>query len=165
MGSTRKFNIMKRCKTTKSSSWIVVLGSQKLIIYSHLKPCLEPKYQILCNGFHGGGFVYWTNLNKAIHNIIHVHNNVMWDGQYYAKYSSHSVWMWGILCIILSVPHNIVMDLNNVMLHWRLIFPPCNIWERVVFDGAYHMYTHSTVFRSGDRHHNGGFHGGFLRTS
>ena len=43
---------------------------------------------------------------KYQHNIIQVHNNVMWD------------WMWeylGIICGILLVPHNIVMDMNNVV--------------------------------------------------
>ena len=28
---------------------------------------------------------------------------------------SYSIWIWGIFRIILSIPHNIVMDLNNVM--------------------------------------------------
>ena len=27
------------------------------------------------------------------HNIIQMHNNIMWDGQYFVKYSSHSIWM------------------------------------------------------------------------
>ena len=34
------------------------------------------------------------------------------------KYSPHSDWIWGVsgnTCAILSVPHNIVLDLNNVM--------------------------------------------------
>ena len=30
------------------------------------------------------------------HNIIQIHNNVLWDWQYYAEYFSHSYWMWGI---------------------------------------------------------------------
>jgi hypothetical protein len=38
------------------------------------------------------------------------------------KYSSHLDWMWGIFCIILSVRHNIVMALNNVMLVVELPF-------------------------------------------
>ena len=33
----------------------------------------------------------------------------------------HSVLMWGIFHGILSVPHNIVMDLNNVMLYLILL--------------------------------------------
>jgi hypothetical protein len=40
----------------------------------------------------------------------------MWDWQYYVEYSSHSAWMWGIIHIILSLPHNIAMGLNDVML-------------------------------------------------
>ena len=51
------------------------------------------------------------------HNIIHIHNNVMRDWRYSTKYSLHSVWMWGILCKILSVPQNIVMNMNSVMTH------------------------------------------------
>ena len=35
--------------------------------------------------------------------------------QHSAKYSSHSVWMWGIFYKILAVPQNTVMDLNNVL--------------------------------------------------
>ena len=50
------------------------------------------------------------------HNIIHIHNIVLWDWQYYAKNSPHLDWMWRIFYIIFSVPQNIVMDLNNVML-------------------------------------------------
>ena len=52
-----------------------------------------------------------------IHNITHNLNNVMWDWQYYVKYSSHLAWIWGIFHIILSVPQNIVLDLNNVCHH------------------------------------------------
>ena len=49
------------------------------------------------------------------------HNIVLWDWHYFAKYSPHSNWMWGIFYIIMSVPHNIVMDMNNVMadLEWN----------------------------------------------
>ncbi len=50
------------------------------------------------------------------HNIIQIHNNVMRDSQCSMEYSSHSDWMWGIFCRLLSVPQYIVMDLNNVML-------------------------------------------------
>ena len=41
-------------------------------------------------------------------NIIQIRNNALWDGP-------HLDWMWGIFYKILSVPQNIVMDLNNVM--------------------------------------------------
>jgi hypothetical protein len=37
------------------------------------------------------------------HNFIQIHNNVLWDWQTFAKYSSYSVWMWGIFCIIFSI--------------------------------------------------------------
>jgi hypothetical protein len=49
------------------------------------------------------------------HNIIQIHNKVLWDWQYFADYSSHSDWMWVIFCKILSVPQNTVMNLNIVM--------------------------------------------------
>jgi hypothetical protein len=49
------------------------------------------------------------------HNIIQIHNSVLWDWQYSVEYAPHSDWMWGILHTILLVPQNIVMDLNNVM--------------------------------------------------
>ena len=49
------------------------------------------------------------------HNIIQIHNNVPWDWQYFIEYFLYLVWMWGKLCGILSFPHNIVMDMNNVM--------------------------------------------------
>ena len=52
---------------------------------------------------------------SCTHNIIHIHNIIMWDWQYYVEYSSHSIWMREIFYKILLVPHNIVMDLNNVM--------------------------------------------------
>jgi hypothetical protein len=41
----------------------------------------------------------------ALHNIIHIHNNVMWDREYFTEYIPHSR--------ILLVPHNDNMDLNN----------------------------------------------------
>jgi hypothetical protein len=55
-----------------------------------------------------------------IHNTIEIHNNVMWDWYYFIEYSTHLDWMWGIFCRRLSVSHNIVMDLNNVMLVFGL---------------------------------------------
>ena len=62
----------------------------------------------------------WFKIHKKIarshHNIIHIRNNVVRDWHYYAKYSTHSNWMRGILCIILLVPHNTIVDLNNVMM-------------------------------------------------
>ena len=40
----------------------------------------------------------------VIHNIIQIHNNVMWDWQCSTKYSPHSNWIWRIFYKILSVP-------------------------------------------------------------
>jgi hypothetical protein len=54
----------------------------------------------------------------AIHNIIQVHNNVLWDLQYSTSYSQHSDQVWEypqILPRIMSVPQKIVMNMNDVM--------------------------------------------------
>ena len=48
------------------------------------------------------------------HNIIHIHNNVLRDRQYFMGYSIIPT-EWGTFRRWLSVPRNIVMDLNNVM--------------------------------------------------
>ena len=58
--------------------------------------------------------------NNHHHNIIQIHNNVMHDRQYsieystilteYVKYSVH---------IIMSIPHNTGMDLNNIMTYLK----------------------------------------------
>ena len=46
----------------------------------------------------------WNEYRKTErwHNIIHIHNNVMWDSQYSIEYSPHSVWimLWTRLWII-----------------------------------------------------------------
>ena len=52
---------------------------------------------------------------SKLHNIIQIHNNVLWDWLYFMEYSPHSIWMWRIFYGILLVPQNTVMDLNNVM--------------------------------------------------
>ena len=81
-----------------------------------------PYYSYLTNS--GALMLVWGQmyLNNAFylgvleqHNIIQIHNNVMWDSQYYAEYVPHLVWMWGIYYRIMSIPHNTVMDMNNVM--------------------------------------------------
>ena len=41
------------------------------------------------------------------HNIIQSHKIVLLDWQYFAEYSSHSYWMWGILCRTNNFLHNI----------------------------------------------------------
>ena len=50
------------------------------------------------------------------HNIIQIHNNVLWDSRYFTEYFSNYIWMWGTFYEVLLVPQNIVMNLNNVML-------------------------------------------------
>jgi hypothetical protein len=39
----------------------------------------------------------------------------MWDWQCFAKYSSHLDRLWVIFCRIISVPHNTITYLNNVI--------------------------------------------------
>ena len=46
---------------------------------------------------------------------MEVHNSVMWDWQYSMEYSSHLEWVWRIFHNILTVSHNTIMGLNNVM--------------------------------------------------
>ena len=53
--------------------------------------------------------------NCSYHNIIHIHKSVLWDWQYSMEYFPHSIWIWRIFHGIWWVPHNIVLDLNNVM--------------------------------------------------
>ena len=67
------------------------------------------------------------------HNIIHIQNIVLWEWQYSTKYSPPSHCMWDIFRIILSIPHNIVMDLNNVMTKYQPIVenrPGSLMWRR-----------------------------------
>lgn len=54
-------------------------------------------------------------LLSECHNIIQIRNTVMWDWHCFAKYSSHLVRLWGIFYRIISVPHNTITNLNNVI--------------------------------------------------
>ena len=63
---------------------------------------------------------------NRVHNITQLHKNDMWDLQYYAKYSPYFIWIWRNFHGMLSIPHNIDMDLNNIMLTLSLqTMPPC----------------------------------------
>jgi hypothetical protein len=57
------------------------------------------------------------------HNIIQIHNNVMWDWQYYVKYSPTFKLNMRIFLRILSVPDNTIMDLNNVWQTYTYFIP------------------------------------------
>ena len=37
-----------------------------------------------------------------VHNIIQIHNNIMWDRQYFVEYFPYSDWIWELFCKILS---------------------------------------------------------------
>ena len=58
---------------------------------------------------------YPSPLNTTPHNIIQIHKNVLWDSQYFAKKPLTFCLHDEMFCKILSVPQNIVMDMNNVM--------------------------------------------------
>ena len=53
--------------------------------------------------------------HQHVRNIIHIHNNVLWDWQCSIEYSPHLLWIWKTFREILSVPHNTIMDLNYVI--------------------------------------------------
>jgi hypothetical protein len=55
-------------------------------------------------------------------NIIQIHNNGMWDWQYFAEYS-HIQAKCGKYSteLIMSVPQNIVMDMNYIMNEPRMV--------------------------------------------
>ena len=58
------------------------------------------------------------NGHFKLYNIIQIHNNVLWDWQYFMEYFYvlfECGECSGISSVILSVPLNIVMDLNNVI--------------------------------------------------
>ena len=53
---------------------------------------------------------------KMSHDIIQIHNSVMWDWQYSTEHSIYSIWMHGeIFYMIMLVAENIVVHLNNIM--------------------------------------------------
>ena len=68
-----------------------------------------------CINTHSCCVIYANSHICPCHNIIHIHNNVQWDWHYYVKRKFIFILNVGIFCIILSVPHSIVMDLYNVM--------------------------------------------------
>ena len=49
------------------------------------------------------------------HNSVQIHSNVLGDWHYSTNYSPYSIWVWGIFRGIMSVPQNIVMNMNNVI--------------------------------------------------
>ena len=68
------------------------------------------------------------------HNIVHIHNSMLWNWQLSTEYSPHSNWMWRIFYIIILVPCNTVMDLNNVMessMYYSSLWPmpPVSFWH------------------------------------
>ena len=55
------------------------------------------------------------SIKRRRHNINQIHNNVLWDGHYTTECSPNSDWLWEIFRGILLVPHDIVIDMNNVV--------------------------------------------------
>ena len=54
------------------------------------------------------------NRRRRIYNIIQIHKSVLGLTIFHIIFPNSNC-MWKILCGILSVPHNVVMDMNNVM--------------------------------------------------
>ena len=77
----------------------------------HLNAMNSTSDIVWCHYYH---IVYASSQSHRL-NIIQSHNNILRDWQYFAKYFSHSNWMWRIFVWILSVPQNIVMALNQWM--------------------------------------------------
>ena len=92
-----------------SCSQVLTLNNFQLVIYTF--PCTHPT-------------CLWPNkigrLCCELHKIIHTHSSVLWDWQYFTKYSSHSIWIWGIFYKILSVPLNTTMGLNDVTVCYNI---------------------------------------------
>ena len=65
----------------------------------------------------------------TLHNIIQSHNNVLRDWQYYTKYSSHSVFMWGVF----SRTDNILQNISHIHVE-------CENILHNIFSPAKHCY-------------------------
>ena len=46
---------------------------------------------------------YTFGLGCGPHNIIQIHDNVLWDWHYFMEHFSYAVWMWRTFCIMLVV--------------------------------------------------------------
>ena len=66
---------------------------------------------------HPNIFVMW-HCHKSFITLLRSITMLCGDWHYFIKYSPYQDRMWGISCGILSVPQNIVMDINNVMLNF-----------------------------------------------
>ena len=109
--------------------WKVLSVPNNIVMnLNYVMPLPSSWWCIWCNYRINISLNYKTYHLISFHNIIKIHNNVLWDWNYSTKHSqisTHSVWMWKYLemfCEILLVPHNIVMDMNNVILDRRLVF-------------------------------------------
>lgn len=65
---------------------------------------------------------FWTSLCVKLSHHLHMCATSLIVKQHFIEYQLNhrnirsSVWMWEIYCEILSVPHNVVTDLNNAMI-------------------------------------------------
>ena len=87
----------------------VVLGAQGYVeeIWGLEKTCNSIHVFVHVEGFLVDAWrqtYYVYNVLNHMYNIIQSHDIVLRDGQYYVEYSSHTVWMWGLFLIILSIP-------------------------------------------------------------
>ena len=58
-------------------------------------------------------------ITRACITLLVSFDNVLWDWQYYAKKTPIPILIGGIFCIILLVPHNLGVDMNNIMWECR----------------------------------------------
>ena len=58
-------------------------------------------------------YAIFQNPNGLSRTFIQIYNNVLWDWQYFAVYSSLSNETWGRFRKTLSVPQNNVMNMNK----------------------------------------------------
>lgn len=106
--STDNSNTMKKMKKQKRSSTIPFNPPLTLWLMGHIAATFPWYIIIRIRPPHG---VHWTwptmmvpsNFQSWIwkfkkHNIIQVHNDVMWDWPYSTELSPHLVWIWGIFC-------------------------------------------------------------------
>ena len=68
----------------------------------------------------------WYFVKDRCHNIFHIHNNVLQDWQYSAEYFTIQTKYEEYFAELLSIPHNIVMDLNNVMVSKSIFL---SLWQ------------------------------------
>ena len=99
---------MQSQRTSNVTSWTYLFSLFSVTRLRNTQKIVLSRCRLLINVTNG--------VKLSYHNIIQIHKNVMGDWQYFGKIFYHSDWMWEIFHIILLVPQNILMDLNNVLI-------------------------------------------------